>query len=134
MHRLYALVCAAIVLASPAREAAGEVTRSTLGEVSQAIVAAYNRDDAAALHAMLAPDLRRTWPTEQLARRLADCRRRLGGLERISPPVMGTRTYGFIAAYFETTGRDMFLEIDQDGFIKVLSFRGQSEACSLSQP
>lgn len=134
MQRLYCLVWVALLLAAPAGDAAGGVDRGTLGDVSQAIVALYNRDDAEALHAMLSPDRRRHWPLEQFARRLADCRRRLGAIERISLPVMGTRTFGFIAAYFEATVRDMFLEIDQDGFIKVLTFKGQDDACVLSQP
>jgi hypothetical protein len=47
---------------------------------------------------------------------------------------MGGLTYGFIAAYFETAGRDMFLEIDGDGFITVLTFRGARDVCALSQP
>jgi hypothetical protein len=58
MQGPYRLVCAAIILASLAREAAGEVARSALGDVSNRVVALYNRDDAAGLHAMLAPDLR----------------------------------------------------------------------------
>lgn len=134
MQRLYRLACVAIVLASPVRDAAGEIARGTLGEVSKTIVALYNDEDAAALHAMLAPDLREAWPVERFALRLADCRRRLGALERVSPPVMGTRTFGFIAAYFDATIRDMFLEIDEGGFIRVLTFRGQSDSCTLSRP
>jgi hypothetical protein len=134
MQGLYRLVCAAIVLAAPAGDAAGEAGRGALREVSDKVVALYNRDDAAALHAMLAPDLRHGWPVEQLAARLGDCRQRLGTLERVSPPVMGTRTFGFIAAYFDTAVRDMFLEIDEDGFIRMLAFKGQSDLCSLSRP
>lgn len=134
MQGLYRLVCAMIVLALPERDAAGEVARGTLGEVSKTVVALYNSDDAAALHALLAPALRQAWSIERFALRLADCRRRLGVIERVSLPVMGTRTYGFIAAYFETSNRDMFLEIDHDGFIKILTFRGQSDICALSQP
>jgi hypothetical protein len=134
MQRIYRLIILVTVLTAPARDAASEVTRATLHEVSMKIVGLYNSTDAAELHAMLASNLRQTWAVEQLARRLADCRRRFGVLERISLPVMGTRTYGFIAAYFETSGRDMFLEIDRDGLIKVLTFRGQNDSCTLSQP
>jgi hypothetical protein len=134
MQRFYRLVLAAFLLTLPSGDAAAGVERGTLGDVSQAVVALYNRDDAEALHAMLAPDRRRPWPIEPFARRLADCRRRLGAIERISLPVMGTRTFGFIAAYFEATARDMFLEIDQDGFIEVLTFKGQDDVCVLSQP
>jgi hypothetical protein len=134
MRGLYRLVIVVLVLTLPARDAAGEVARSTLGEVSNAVVSLYNSEDAAALHAMLAPGLRHAWPIEQFSRRLADCRRRLGTLERVSAPVMGGLTYGFIAAYFETAGRDMFLEIDGDGFITVLTFRGAHDICALGQP
>jgi hypothetical protein len=66
--------------------------------------------------------------------RLGDCRQRLGALARVSPPVMGTRTFGFIAAYFDTAVRDMFLEIDEEGRIQMLTFKGQSDICSLSRP
>jgi hypothetical protein len=134
MQGLNRLVCAAIVLALPAPDAAGEIGRGTLGAVSTEVVALYNRADAAGLHAMLAPDLRKGWPVERLALRLGDCRQRLGTLERVSAPVMGTRTFGFIAAYFDTAVRDMFLEIDEEGFIRVLTFKGQSDICSLSGP
>ncbi len=134
MQKSYRLACAALLLVLPLGDAAGGVDRGTLGDVSQAVVTLYNRDDAAALHAMLAPDRRRHWPIEPFARRLTDCRRRLGTIERISLPVMGTRTFGFIAAHFEATVSDMFLEIDQDGFIEVLTFKGQDDVCVLSQP
>jgi hypothetical protein len=45
-----------------------------------------------------------------------------------------TRTYGFIAAYFATGGRDMFRELDHDGRIKVLTFKGANDARALGQP
>jgi hypothetical protein len=134
MQGPYRLVCAAIVLLLPARDAGGEVGRGTLSEVSQTVVTLYNGADAVALHAMLAPELRESWPVERFALRLGDCRQRLGALARVSPPVMGTRTFGFIATYFDTAVRDMFLEIDEDGFIRMLAFKGQRDLCSLSQP
>jgi hypothetical protein len=127
-------VCALVALALWANDAAGEVARSRLGEVSTWVVTLYNGGDAAALHALLAGDLRKGWPVEQFALRLDDCRRRFGALRRVSPPVMGTRTFGFIAAYFETTIRDMFLEIDRDGLIRMLAFKGQNGTCNLSRP
>jgi hypothetical protein len=134
MQRLCRLFFAVIALASPAQDAWGAVERGTLHEISKKIVALYNGEDAAGLHALFTPALQQAWPIERFSERLADCRRQLGRLERVSLPVMGTRTYGFLAAYFETTGRDMFLEIDQRGLIKLLTFKGQNDICALTQP
>jgi hypothetical protein len=123
-----------VALGLSTRDAAGEPARSALGEMSNRVVALYNAVDAAALHGLLAPDLRNGWAVEQFAVRLADCRQRLGTLARVSPPVMGTRTFGFIAAYFDGEVRDMFLEIDENGSIRMLAFKGQTDVCNLSRP
>lgn len=114
--------------------AAAEAARGTLREVSLRIVEVFNRRDGAALQALLSPAERSRRSAGELTTRLNDCHRRFGPLQRISIPTMGTRTYGLIAGYFATTVRDIFLEIDPEGGIKVLTIVGVDGSCSLAGP
>lgn len=114
--------------------AAAEVARGMLRDVSLRVVDAFNARDGAALRAMLTPEQRDGQQANELVVRLAECRQRFGPLERISLPVMATRSYGLMAAHFETAVRDLFLEIDADGGIKVLTIVGADGSCSLAGP
>lgn len=130
-----ALRLAAVVLAVLwSGSAAAEAARGTLREVSLRIVEVFNSRDGAALQALLSPGERSRRSAEDLTTRLHDCHRRFGPLRRISIPTMGTRTYGLIAGYFAGTVRDIFLEIDPEGGIKVLTIVAADGSCSLAGP
>ena len=133
MRRLRRLLLIAPLLLASSTAALAGVEVGLLRKVSAEVVELYNRSDAAGLHERLAPTLRTSWPIDKLAERLDDCRRRFGTLKRVSLPVSGTTSFGFIAAYFETAVRDMFLEIDPDGFIRMLTFAGPDGTCALSR-
>jgi hypothetical protein len=116
----------------PLSGTAAEVTRTTLREVSQQVLAAFNAGDGAALHGMLAADLQAALTASSLGGRLEACRARLGTMERLSLPVMSTWTYGMYAAYFGDGARDLFLELDRDGRILHLTIAGTGDSCSLA--
>lgn len=135
MQRRFSLAVsflALLPLTSPA--VAAEAARGVLRDVSLRVVDVFNTQDGAALRAMLSPDQRDGAQADALALRLLECRQRFGVLERISLPVMATRSYGLIAAHFETAVRDLFLEIDADGQIKMLTISGADGSCSLAGP
>jgi hypothetical protein len=117
-----------------ANGAAAEAARGMLRDVSLRVVDVFNARDGAALRAMLTPEQHEREEADELVVRLAECHRRFGPLERISLPVMATRSYGLMAAHFETAVRDLFLEIDADGGIKVLTIVGADGSCSLAGP
>lgn len=107
---------AAIVLGtvSPARAVPGP---HAVTDVSQALVRAYNAEDAAGLHALLAPALQARYGIEALQRALLLCRVLTSEIFRISTPVWGARHFGYFAVYAETKPFEMILEIDDDGRI-----------------
>jgi hypothetical protein len=124
------LVAAALTVDS----ARAEVARSTLRDVSLAVLALYNAGDGLGLHDRLSPPLASQLPIERLTARLSDCQRRLGVLQRLSLPVAKMGTAALFAAYFETGTRDMYLEVDRSGHIRLLTFSGLGESCALIAP
>jgi hypothetical protein len=43
-------------------------------------------------------------------------------------------TAALFAAYFENGTRDMYLEVDRSGHIRLLTFSGLGESCALIAP
>jgi hypothetical protein len=78
---------------------------------------AYNREDAAALRALLAPALQARYTTDATRTALTLCRVLTGDIFRLSTPTWGARNYGFFAVYAETTAFEMILEIDPNAKI-----------------
>jgi hypothetical protein len=108
-----------LVAALAAGPAGGQVPGPfALTNVSQALMRAYNDDDVAALHGMLAPDLAARYPLDALAGVLTRCRVLTRDIFRLSTPTGGGRTYGFLAVYAETGLFEMGLEIDPDERIR----------------
>ena len=135
MNQRLLILCA--VLAAwmlPGGPANAEVTHPTLRDVSLAILDLYNAEDGIGLYTRVSEPLAAKVSTEALAERLSDCRQRFGSLQRLSLPVASTGTAALFAAYFETGARDMYLEIDLDGGIRLLTFAGPGESCALIAP
>jgi len=86
----------------------------SLTNVSQELVRAYNREDAPALHELLAPSLKAKVTVEAVRGTLRLCRVLTYNIYRISTPVWGGRRYGYFAVYPETKVFEMHLEIDDD--------------------
>jgi hypothetical protein len=108
--------------------------RVTLRDLSLAIVDLYNAEDGIGLYTRVSEPLAARLSTEILAERLSDCRQRFGPLQRLSLPVASNSTSALFATYFEKGLRDMYLEIDQDGGIRLLTFAGLGESCALIGP
>lgn len=135
MNQRLLFLCAVLTAWTlPGGHANAEVTRATLRDVSLAILELYNAEDGIGLYTRVSEPLAAKVSTEALAERLSDCRQRFGSLQRLSLPVASTGTAALFAAYFETGARDMYLEIDLDGGIRLLTFAGQGEACALIAP
>ena len=135
MNQRLLILCA--VLAAwmlPGGRVNAEVTHPTLRDVSLAILDLYNAEDGIGLYTRVSEPLAAKVSTEALAERLSDCRQRFGSLQRLSLPVASTGTAALFAAYFETGARDMYLEIDLDGGIRLLTFAGPGESCALIAP
>ena len=135
MHQRLLILC--VVFAAwilPGGLANAEVPRITLRDVSLAILDLYNAEDGIGLYTRVSEPLAAKVSTEALAERLSDCRQRFGFLQRLSLPVASTGTAALFAAYFETGARDMYLEIDVDGDIRLLTFAGQGKSCALIGP
>jgi hypothetical protein len=81
-------------------------------DVSQALTRAYNDQDAAALHGLLAPALRTRYTPEAIRMALTLCRVLTGDIFRLSTPSWGARNYGFFGVYAEAGVFEMVLEID----------------------
>jgi hypothetical protein len=80
--------------------------------ISEALTRAYNDEDAAALHGLLAPALQARYTPADIRRALTLCRVLTGDIFRLSTPSWGTRSYGFFGLYAEAGVFDMVLEID----------------------
>jgi hypothetical protein len=134
--RLLILLVVLVALILPSGLATAEVTqtRITLRDLSLAIVDLYNAEDGIGLYTRLSEPLAARFSTEVLAERLSDCRQRFGSLQRLSLPVVSTSTSALFAAYFEKGTRDMYLETDRNGGIRLLTFAGLGESCSLVGP
>lgn len=102
---------AGVSLALPAASAVGP---HSVTNVSQELVRAYNREDASALHHLLAPSLKAKYTVEALRTALRLCRVLTYDVFRISTPVWGGRRHGYFALYAETEVFEMHLEIDDD--------------------
>ena len=114
MHRRLgcaAAVFAALGLTSPAAPAVGP---HSVINVSEALVRAYNREDADALHAMLAPSLKAKHTVEALSAPQRLCRGLTHENFRLSTPRWGGRRDGEFAGYAETKPFEMHIEIDDD--------------------
>ncbi|WP_315828519.1 MULTISPECIES: hypothetical protein [unclassified Bradyrhizobium] len=84
-----------------------------LYEASQALMRAYNADDATAIQSMLSPKLAKVYDRPEIERVLSTCRSKvLPRIVRTSFPASGTRFYGFFAVYGEAHETSMILEID----------------------
>lgn len=105
---------ALVMMASVAPPALAAVGPFSLTNVSQKLVRAYNREDASALHDLLAPLLKAKLTVEAVRRTLRLCRVLTYDIYRISTPVWGGRRYGYFAVYPETKVFEMHLEIDDD--------------------
>jgi len=135
MQQRLLILCAVFAIwILPSGLANAEVARTTLRDVSLAIVELYNAEDGIGLYTRVSEPLAAKISTEALAERLSDCRQRFGSLQRLSLPVASTGTAALFAAYFETGARDMYLEIDLDGGIRLLTFAGAGETCALIGP
>ncbi len=109
-RRALALVLGATVAAP----ALAEVGPFGVINVSQNIVRAYNSEDAAALHDLLAPSLKAKHTVETVRTALRLCRVLTYDIDRISTPVWGGRRHGYFAVYAEPKVFEMHLEIDHD--------------------
>lgn len=101
-------------LALPSPPAASAVGPFSVTHVSEALVRAYNSEDAAALHQLLAPSLQAKVTVEAVRTALRLCRVLTYDIARISTPVWGGRRHGYFAVYAETKVFEMHLEIDDD--------------------
>jgi hypothetical protein len=99
-----------------------------------AIVELYNTGDGIGLYERLSEPLAARLSAEILAERLSGCHQRFGSLQRVSLPVANMGTAALFAAYFVAGTRDMYLEIDLDGRIRLLTFSGLGESCALIAP
>jgi hypothetical protein len=109
MRRRLALA-AALAFVSPCRaEIPGPFA---ITDVSEALMRAYNDEDAQALHGFLAPALQARYSPEAVRKALVLCRVLTGDIFRLSTPSWGARHYGFFGVYAETGAFDMVLEID----------------------
>jgi hypothetical protein len=133
-RRLLTLCVALAAWVLPSGLAIADVERSTLRDVSLAIMDLYNAEDGIGLYTRLSEPLAVHVSTELLAERLSDCRQKFGSLKRLSLPVLSTETAALFAAYFETGARDMYLELDRDGGIRLLTFSGTGDNCALIAP
>jgi len=135
MQRLIKTLLLALTIgALSAGTARPAVTRGTLHDVSLAIVDLYNAGDGIGLYARLSEPLAARLSAERLTERLSGCHQRFGALHRMSLPVATMGTGALFAAYFEAGARDMYLEIDLDGRIRLLTFSGLGENCALIAP
>jgi hypothetical protein len=80
--------------------------------ISEALTRAYNDENAAALHGLLALALQARYTPDDIRKALTLCRVLTGDIFRLSTPSWGTRSYGFFGLYAETGVFDMVLEID----------------------
>ena len=128
------LLLALTVIALTVGAARGDVTRSTLRDVSLAVLALYNAGDGLGLRDRISAPLASRLSVESLMERLSDCQRRFGNLQRLSLPVASSETAALFAAYFEGGTRDMYLEVDRDGRIRLLTFSGLGESCAVIAP
>jgi hypothetical protein len=101
-----------LTLAAGSDAAAQGLTPFSVVNVSEALMRAYNDEDAAALHGLLAPALRARYTPADLRTALTLCRVLTGDILRLSTPSWGERSYGFFGVYAETGVFDMVLEID----------------------
>ena len=106
--RLASALAAALAVASQA-ETPGPFA---LTDISDALMRAYNDEDAEALHGLLAPALQARYAPEAVRKALVLCRVLTGDIFRLSTPSWGARHYGFFGVYAETGVFDMVLEID----------------------
>jgi hypothetical protein len=105
-------LAAALALAPAAGSVAQTLTPFSVVGVSEALTRAYNDEDAAALHGLLAPALQARYTPADLRTALTLCRVLTGEILRLSTPSWGQRSYGFFGVYAETGVFDMVLEID----------------------
>jgi hypothetical protein len=103
-----------LVIASGALPALAEVGPFAVTNVSRELVRAYNREDAQALHRLLAPSLKARYTVEAVRTTLRLCRVLFYDIDRISTPVWGGRRHGYFAVHAEPGVFEMHLEIDAD--------------------
>ena len=102
----------ALAAASPLAPRAEAPGPFALTDISDALMRAYNDEDAEALHGLLAPALQARYTPEGVRKALILCRVLTGDIFRLSTPSWGGRHYGFFGVYAETGVFDMVLEID----------------------
>lgn len=101
-----------VIGASSAPLALAEVGPFAVTNVSQELVRAYNREDAAAFYELLAPSLKSKYTLEAVRTTLRLCRVLTYDIFRISTPVWGGRRHGYFAVYAEPKVFEMHIEID----------------------
>ncbi|HEX2552602.1 MAG TPA: hypothetical protein VHL98_02800 [Microvirga sp.] len=133
LRRLAAAAAIGMGAALPAHAVPGP---HAVTDVSQALVRAYNAQDPAALHALLAPALQARYGLEALERALLLCRVLTSEIFRISTPVWGARHFGYFAVYAETKPFEMILEIDDDAriihWVITDDVQAKAQQCQLS--
>ncbi len=109
-----------------------------LTDLSQAVMRAYNADDAPALHGLLAPALQARVSLEALRETLVLCRVLTRDWLRLSLPSWGARHYGFFGIYAEGGAFEMVLEIDEAARIRHLlvtdDLNAGEQPCRLGLP
>jgi hypothetical protein len=105
-------LAAALTFAAGSGPVAQALTPFSVVNVSEALTRAYNDEDVAALHTLLAPALQARYTPADLRTALTLCRVLTGDILRLSTPSWGERSYGFFGVYAETGVFDMVLEID----------------------
>jgi len=107
------------------------VDRRALFAVTERLLHIYQTGDAAGVYGFLAPPLQAKYTVEMLATILTRCRELAGTIERVSPPVSGTRSFGYSAVYTNGSAYDMTLEVDNDE--KVLFWMISSDVTAQNQ-
>lgn len=108
------------------------ISRRALFAVTEYLLQIYRTGDATRLHRLLAPELHVRYTPEALSSILTECRMLVGEIIRISPPVMGTRYFGYSAVHAEQSTFDMILEIDNEE--RILFWMISSDVIAQNQP
>ena len=112
LHRSMSAL-ALVVGAGFAPPTLAEVGPFAVTNVSDALVRAYNGEDASALHELLSASLKARYTVQAVGATLRLCRVLTYDIDRISTPVWGGRRHGYFAVYAEPKVFEMHLEIDE---------------------
>jgi hypothetical protein len=90
-----------------------QISAYSLPRIRDALLKAYNGQDAGALHAMLSMALQNRYSSEKLSSSLTMCRVLTHTILRTQGPVWGNRWHGWFAVEAEAGEFQMILEIDR---------------------